>query len=203
MRCWARFRRAFFISLYQGGNKKRPLSGLEVVGGKLPVWVQPNSAFIAPSRGKIEQIGTPQEIYRTPRTRFVADFLGSSNIFSGKIKEADVTSVALDTASGLLRLGGAKPDQRLHVGETASLTVLDTKMRVSLTEPEGAVNVVPVRVIGEEFVGATATLYLETAQGQEIRVQKGHEELAEMPLEIGQRVFTYWVPEDGHLVAET
>ena len=57
-------------------------------------------------------------------------------------------------------------------------------------------------MIGEEFVGATATVYLETAQGQEIRVQKGHDELANLPLEIGQELFAWWNPEDAHLVAE-
>ena len=151
------------------------------------------------SRGKIEQIGTPQEIYRTPRTRFVADFLGSSNIFSGKVTASGAGSVDLETASGPLRLTTTAAPAP---GSSATLTVLDTKMRLSLTRPAAAVNVVPVRVIGEEFVGATATLYLETAQGQEIRVQKGHDELAELPLEIGQDLFTYWAAEDGHLVAE-
>ncbi|WP_319638900.1 TOBE domain-containing protein [Rhodobacter sp. Har01] len=60
----------------------------------------------------------------------------------------------------------------------------------------------PVRVIGEEFVGAMATLDLETAQGREIRVQKGHEDLADLPREIGQHLFAWWAPEDGHLVAK-
>ncbi len=114
------------------------------------------------SRGKIEQIGTPQEIYRTPRTRFVADFLGSSNLFSGRVRAAG-GGLALDTPAGELRLG---PDARQTLGDTATMTVLDTKTHLSVTAPAGAVNVVPVRVIGEEFVGATATLYLETTQSQ-------------------------------------
>ena len=59
-----------------------------------------------------------------------------------------------------------------------------------------------VRVIGEEFVGATATVYLETPQGQEIRVQKGHDELAGLPLDIGRELFANWSPADSHLVAE-
>jgi spermidine/putrescine transport system ATP-binding protein len=64
------------------------------------------------------------------------------------------------------------------------------------------VNSVPVRVIGEEFVGATATVYLETTQGQEIRVQKGHDELARLPLGIGQNLHAWWNPEDAHLITE-
>ena len=51
-------------------------------------------------------------------------------------------------------------------------------------------------------VGATATVYLETAQGQEIRVQKGHDEIADLPTDIGQSLYAWWNPQDGHLVAE-
>lgn len=149
------------------------------------------------SRGVIEQIGTPQEIYRTPRTRFVADFLGSSNLFSGKVRAGGQGQV-LETAAGQFVLSG----QAAAAGEAATLTVLDTKTHLSVEKPGGAVNVVPVRVIGEEFVGATATLYLETAQGQEIRVQKGHDEIADLPTEIGQSLYAWWNPQDGHLVAE-
>ena len=150
------------------------------------------------SRGVIEQIGTPQEIYRTPRTRFVADFLGSSNLFSGKVR-GDGPRRMLDTPAGQFTLSGS--DETV-LGEAATLTVLDTKTHLSVEKPAGAVNVVPVRVIGEEFVGATATLYLETAEGQEIRVQKGHDEIADVPTDIGQGLYAWWNPQDGHLVAE-
>lgn len=149
------------------------------------------------SRGKIEQIGTPQEIYRTPRTRFVADFLGSSNLFSGKVQTGAQGKV-LDTPAGRFALSG----DAAGVGEAATLTVLDTKTHLSVDKPADTVNLVPVRVIGEEFVGATATLYLETAQGQEIRVQKGHDEIADLPTGVGQSLYAWWNPQDGHLVAE-
>lgn len=52
------------------------------------------------SRGRIEQIGNPQEIYRAPRTRFVAEFLGSSNIFSGSVADAGGQSVKIATQAG-------------------------------------------------------------------------------------------------------
>ena len=154
------------------------------------------------SRGKIEQIGTPQEIYRAPRTRFVADFLGSSNIFTGKVTGADTGGVAIDTPAGSFTLAG--PDRTLHpqVGREVTLTVLDTRTNLALDMPPGRINAVRARMIGEEFVGATATIYLETANGQEIRVQKGHDELASLPLEIGQELVAWWPHEDGHLVTE-
>jgi spermidine/putrescine transport system ATP-binding protein len=152
------------------------------------------------SRGKIEQIGTPQQIYRTPRTRFVADFLGSSNLFSGTVKADPAGRLSIDTPIGTLQI---TPDADApSIGAMATVTVLDTKTHLSVERPERSVNMVPVRLIGEEFVGATATLYLETMQGQEIRVQKGHEELAELPLGMGQELYAWWEPRDGHLVAE-
>ena len=68
--------------------------------------------------------------------------------------------------------------------------------------PGGSVNAVPVKVIGEEFVGATATIYLEAADGRELRVQKGHDELSGLPLQIGQELYAHWPHSDGHLVTE-
>jgi spermidine/putrescine transport system ATP-binding protein len=148
------------------------------------------------SRGKIEQIGSPQEIYRAPRTRFVADFLGSSNLFTGTLRKG-ADGMELETPTGRLKLAGTAA-----TAETATLSVLDTKTHLSVDAPASAVNSVPVRVIGEEFVGATATVYLETTQGQEIRVQKGHDELARLPLGIGQNLHAWWNPEDAHLITE-
>ena len=84
----------------------------------------------------------------------------------------------------------------------ATLTVLDTKTHLAAERPAHARNVLPVRMIGEEFVGATATIYLEAAGGQEIRVQKGHDTLSDLPLEIGRELFVYWEPGDGHVIAE-
>lgn len=151
------------------------------------------------SRGGIEQIGTPQEIYRTPGTRFVAEFLGSSNIFQGKLVQGDGGRTALDTPLGRF---DTVASEGARIGGAATLTVLDTKTHLAAERPAHARNVLPVRMIGEEFVGATATIYLEAAGGQEIRVQKGHDTLSDLPLEIGRELFAYWEPGDGHVIAE-
>ena len=151
------------------------------------------------SRGVIEQIGTPQEIYRTPGTRFVAEFLGSSNIFQGKLVQGDGGCPALDTPLGRF---DTVASESTRIGGAATLTVLDTKTHLAAERPAHARNVLPVRMIGEEFVGATATIYLEAAGGQEIRVQKGHDTLSDLPLEVGRELFVYWEPGDGHVIAE-
>ena len=151
------------------------------------------------SRGVIEQIGTPQEIYRTPSTRFVAEFLGSSNIFQGTLVQSESGATALDTPLGRFETGA---ELGARLGAAATMTVLDTKTNLAASRPEHARNVLPVRMIGEECVGATATIYLEAAGGQEIRVQKGHDELSDLPLEIGRELFIHWEPADSHVIEE-
>ncbi|MTE01190.1 ATP-binding cassette domain-containing protein [Paracoccus sp. YIM 132242] len=152
------------------------------------------------SRGKIEQIGTPQDIYRAPRTRFVADFLGSSNIFPGQLTRDGQGRPVLATSSGDFALpAGNAPG---IAGQAASLTVLDTRMQIHPQPPQGARNSVAARMIGEEFVGATATIHFETDNGQELRVQKSHEDLADLSLAIGKPFYLSWSPADGHLVQE-
>lgn len=151
------------------------------------------------SRGKIEQIGTPQEIYRTPGSRFVAEFLGSSNIFQGTLVRDDRGGVALDTPLGCFDTSGREAS---HLGSSATMTVLDTKTHLATARPGDARNVLSARMVGEEFVGATATIYLEVAGGQEIRVQKGHDDLSGLPLEIGRDYFVHWDPADSHLIAQ-
>ncbi|QPC85762.1 ATP-binding cassette domain-containing protein [Mesorhizobium sp. NBSH29] len=146
------------------------------------------------SKGVVEQVGSAQEIYRAPRTRFVAEFLGSSNIFSGTVMPTGI----LDTVTGQHRLphdgSGSGPKS------PATLVVLDTRSYLSAVEPGPEFDWVRAKVVGEEFTGAMAKIYLETADGSELRVQSGYDELADMTLETGQELFVYWRPEDGHVL---
>jgi spermidine/putrescine transport system ATP-binding protein len=51
--------------------------------------------------GKIEQIGTPSEIYETPKTPFVADFIGDTNLFQGRVEAAHASALQVITNNGL------------------------------------------------------------------------------------------------------
>jgi len=51
--------------------------------------------------GRLEQVGTPNEIYETPRTKLIADFMGASNIFLGKVIAINSQEVQLETEDGL------------------------------------------------------------------------------------------------------
>jgi len=53
------------------------------------------------AKGRLEQVGTPNEIYETPRTMFIADFMGATNIFLGKAIASGGREVQLESEDGL------------------------------------------------------------------------------------------------------
>jgi len=55
-----------------------------------------SSRIAVMSAGRVVQIGTPEEIYEQPRTRFVADFIGTANMFEGRLTEATAERSAID-----------------------------------------------------------------------------------------------------------
>jgi spermidine/putrescine transport system ATP-binding protein len=65
------------------------------------------------AQGRLEQVGTPQEIYDFPKTRFVADFIGVSNFFSGRITSINGDTIQLKTEGGLKVVLPADQDQAL------------------------------------------------------------------------------------------
>src|SRR3984893_3119947 len=113
------------------------------------------------NRGKIEQLGTPEEIYDKPRSEFVAGFIGASNILRGKnIDESHITF-----GCAKLRCNGAK----LSAGGTTSLSVRPHDIRLSTAPGTGLENVMPGKVIRQVFLGGHRDYVIETAGGTPLR----------------------------------
>ena len=85
--------------------------------------------------GKIEQAGSPEEIYDRPRSEFVARFIGMSNVFKGKALDANHISVA----GTPLRFTG----EPLKAGADTAVSIRQHADRLSATEPADKDNVVP------------------------------------------------------------
>jgi spermidine/putrescine transport system ATP-binding protein len=127
--------------------------------------------------GRIEQIGTPREIYRHPKNRFVAEFVGETNLFPVTIDRVDGAEALARTAEGVeLRLPGAgrKPGETL----TAILRPADFSLGTSG---------IPGTVARAVYLGADLYLRVQPkAGGPEIRViardGKGFEEGATVHL---------------------
>ena len=86
--------------------------------------------------GKIEQAGSPEEIYDRPRSEFVARFIGMSNVFKGKALDADTRR-----RSPARRCGS--PASRCKAGADTAVSIRQHQIRLSAKEPADKDNVVP------------------------------------------------------------
>lgn len=151
------------------------------------------------SRGKIEQIGTPQEIYRAPRTRFVAEFLGSSNIFPGEVSGVDADRLKIATPAGEFHVAGSSA-KHFAAGDKAIFAISSDRINLSRERPSDDWNSLQASVVGEEFVGATAVIHLEGSSQIEIKAQKSHDEIDRLNLEPGARIWVSWRPDASHIL---
>ena len=113
--------------------------------------------------GRIEQLGTPEEVYDAPRSEFVARFLGGSNIIRGK---------ALD-ANHLLFAGATIECQGgpLAPGRDAALSVRPHEVELHAVKPSlVAGNVIEGRVMRNVFLGSARDYVVELNDGTQLRI---------------------------------
>ena len=113
--------------------------------------------------GRFKQIGTPTEIYEFPESRFVADFIGSANIFEGRVSEDGSDHVRVSTNVGEVYINHGQ-----SVAENKQIWVglRPEKIHLSITPPK---NTGPNQIIGQvEDIG-----YLGETSIYKVRLQNG------------------------------
>jgi spermidine/putrescine ABC transporter ATP-binding subunit len=142
--------------------------------------------------GRIEQIGTPGEVYARPETRFVADFVGESNLLDGIAVDGAAADVAALGRVALRAAAGAP-------GTKATLLVRPEALRVG-DAASGLPNRANGRIVETVFLGLSVKL--------RIRLDSGGELLARLPLRPsesialgeGETVSVGFAPEDVHVI---
>ena len=112
--------------------------------------------------GKIEQAGTPEEIYDRPRSEFVARFIGMSNVFKGKA--LDNTRVSF--AGVPLRVTG----DHMQPNAETPISIRQHQIELLAAEPAAKDNVVPAKVIRQVFLGSSRDYMVEAADGTQFRI---------------------------------
>jgi spermidine/putrescine transport system ATP-binding protein len=85
--------------------------------------------------GRVEQLGTPREVYEQPRTRFVADFIGTSNLLTAPVERL-VDGDAVLAVGGEQRLVVPLRSETATAGEALDVTVRPEKIRIGAEMPE-------------------------------------------------------------------
>jgi len=121
------------------------------------------------SHGRIEQIGTPGEIYEQPATSFVAEFIGSSNLLPARVVGQDGQGTIVETAAGLRLCCGAASGE----GAEREVSVLLRPERIRVqdpgTGPGTAPNCFAARIAEVTYLGEDLHLSLDLPGGERLR----------------------------------
>ena len=99
--------------------------------------------------GRIEQLASPEAIYDRPKTRFVAEFIGETNLFAGKVEARDGARAKVKLAHGPIVEASAPAEFATGADVLASVR----PERVRLTDTADAANAIPVKVLDTVYQG--------------------------------------------------
>src|SRR5207244_1005540 len=120
--------------------------------------------------GRFEQVATPTEIYKEPRTRFVAEFVGRNNIFEGEVAESRNGIVRVQTRHGVFAIEGRgrAPAERQKI----TFVVRADSMRPVDAGGAPTENVVSGVIKGLEYAGSVMLMVLNLGSDQELKVEQ-------------------------------
>jgi spermidine/putrescine transport system ATP-binding protein len=122
------------------------------------------------NEGKIEQIGTPSEIYESPATPFVADFIGDTNLFQGQVQGHDAQTLKIVTDKGLKIIAKARGDGNHTLSQQVVVSVRPEKIQVSLEKPSTPVNCFEGRLKHTMYLGTHVHYVVELLSGDVLTI---------------------------------
>jgi spermidine/putrescine transport system ATP-binding protein len=138
------------------------------------------------NQGRIEQLGSPTELYERPRTAFVAGFLGTSNLLPGRVEEAEL--VRLDDGA-VVRVATGDARGRVSVG------VRPEKLALG----DGGLNTLTGTVRETAYVGVATQVIVATPVG-DVAVFRQNSEVGGSIPAVGSKIAVSWSPESTFVV---
>lgn len=138
--------------------------------------------------GKIEQVGSPVEVYENPKSLYVADFLGEANIFKGKVVEV------LDSKCKVLiqnNLEFSVFNKNYQIGDYLSIIVRPENMKISKTSRK--INCLEGTILEEIYTGSVTLILVEVMKWQIKVIISGNDKL----YKVGDLVYLYFTIEDS------
>jgi spermidine/putrescine transport system ATP-binding protein len=148
--------------------------------------------------GQIEQIGTPSDIYDRPRTPFVADFIGDTNLLPGRVEDHYATSLQVITVTGLKIRAAAGDRPITSTSQSVVLSVRPEKISLSPNYPAAADNCYQGQVSHVMYLGTHMHCGVRLTSGETLTVLQANRGLAR--LEIDTPVYVYWAAADCRLL---
>jgi len=146
--------------------------------------------IVVMNEGKIQQIGTPNEIYEFPKTKFVSDFIGVSNFFQGIYVEDIQDYSKVEVAKEVHVFSKKSP---LSKGEKCFISIRPEKIVVLKKKEQHYKNSLCGTINNIVYLGINTHYYVKTELGEVVKIFKqniGEEENEKY--EIGQKVYVCW-----------
>ncbi|MER5982394.1 ABC transporter ATP-binding protein [Streptomyces sp. NPDC001787] len=146
--------------------------------------------------GRVEQLGAPADLYENPRTTFVANFLGTSNLIEGEILSTG-EDLVVSAGGGKLRLPGGRCSAPAENGGRILLGVRPEKISLAHADDAGSIadgrNRVTGRIVDSSFIGVSTQYVVRSATGQALQVYEQNVE-RRAGLAPGAEVVLHWNP---------
>jgi len=144
--------------------------------------------------GRVQQVGSPREVFDEPRSAFVARFIGGHNVIGGTVVGGGAGTAVLRSAAGQFLVPG-----EAQVGAEALFAVRSDKVRLAAAG-SGEDNTLAGRVANIEYQGPWLKLRLETPAVDEFVVTLADRDFFQQPLKIGDAVAARWTAADARLL---
>ncbi len=153
------------------------------------------------SKGRVQQVGTPKEVYEYPSNRFVADFIGNVNMFDGKLSIDEADHCAVQTQIGEVRMGhGVSGSLGMQVG----VAVRPEKVSIGKQRPPGVTeNLFFGRVKEIAYFGSYNNYIVATPQGKRVEITEPNGSRYErLDITWEDDVFFWWDNTDAVLLRD-
>ena len=143
------------------------------------------------SKGRVLQVGDPEEVYEHPANRFVADFIGNVNLFEGKLTTDEPDHCGITTPIGEIHVGHGVSGAR---GMPVAVAVRPEKIEIAKERPaDVSANMFTGRVKEIAYFGSYNTYIVVTHDGQRIKITEANtsrHELSDITWE--DTVYFWW-----------
>jgi putrescine transport system ATP-binding protein len=154
-----------------------------------------SSRIAVMSEGRIAQVATPEEIYETPNSRYVAEFIGDVNLLGGRVTQAGDERTRVDCSEAGCDIDAAGGVGR-SVGEAVWVGVRPEKLTISLAPPaDPSTNCLRGEVWDIGYLGNLDVYHVRLASGQRVTaVQANRTRILDREIRWEDRVYLTWHP---------